>query len=113
MSDAIKVVEWVVEQHQTNIVASGNGMAQKDFKGSVTLLSPDTLVADNSDFESLKSALDAATGAGVHIVVAATPDNRDECRSSMAPANAITVGASTLGRISPNLVRALTCSRLD
>ena len=35
MSEAIKVVEWVVEQHQTNIVASGNGMAQKDFKGSV------------------------------------------------------------------------------
>ena len=54
-------------------------------------------MVDNSDFESLKSALDAATGAGVHIVVAATPDNRDECRSSMAPANAITVGASTLG----------------
>ena len=94
MFDAIKGIERVVKQHQSNIVASKKPINQDVFEGSVALLNP--IAGDGSHFWSLRLALDAATCAGVHVVVAAPSINKNECSESIAPVNSICNGASTL-----------------
>ncbi|KAF3986564.1 hypothetical protein FT663_04834 [Candidozyma haemuli var. vulneris] len=84
-SDIIKGIEYVVQDHQENIQNK-----KKGFKGSTVNMSIGGGASD-----ALDAAANAATKAGVHVIVAAGNDNEDACSYSPARASGpITVGAT-------------------
>ena len=86
---------WVTERHKQTTAGSGKGTTQVSIKGSVALLTMGIAQQDGSA-DSLKSALDAAIEAGVHVVTLAGDDNTDSCTNLAMSSSSITVGASTL-----------------
>lgn len=88
MSDVVKGVEWAAEAH-----AKKASKKEKNFKGSSANMS-----LGGGKSPTLDLAVNAAVNVGLHFAVAAGNDNADACNySPAAAANAITVGASTLG----------------
>ncbi|KAF3939744.1 Cerevisin [Dactylella cylindrospora] len=88
MSDVVKGVEWAVTDHLKK-----SKDAPKGFKGSVANMS-----LGGGKSSTLDAAVNAAVTNGVHFAVAAGNDNADACNySPAAAANAVTVGATTLG----------------
>lgn len=86
MSDVIKGVEYVTNQH------TSNSKNKKNFKGSTANMS-----LGGGKSPSLDLVVNAAVKAGVHFAVAAGNENQDACNTSPAAADlAVTVGASTL-----------------
>ena len=88
-------LSWVIERHKQTTAGSGKGTTQASIKGSVALLSTGIAQQDGST-DDLKSALDAAIEAGVHVVALAGDDGTDSCNNFAMPSSSITVGASTL-----------------
>ena len=88
-------LSWVIERHKQNTAGSGKGTTQASIKGSVALLSMGIAQQDGST-DNLKSALDAAIEAGVHVVALAGGNGTDSCNNFAMPSSSITVGASTL-----------------
>jgi cerevisin len=87
MSDVVKGVEWAVTDHLKKC------KSESGFKGSVANMS-----LGGGKSPTLDAAVNAAVDAGMHFAVAAGNDNADACNySPAAAANAVTVGASTLG----------------
>ena len=84
-------LSWVIERHKQTTA----GSTQASIKGSVALLSMGIAQQDGST-DKLKSALDAAIEAGVHVVATAGGDGTDSCNNFAMPSSSITVGASTL-----------------
>jgi len=90
MSDVIKGVEWVAEDHIESLKeARRRGTSAKGTGANMSL--------GGGKSRTLDSAVNGAVDAGVHFAVAAGNDNRDACDYSPAAAEkAITVGASTI-----------------
>ena len=88
-------LHWVIERYKQNTTGSGKGTTQASIRGSVALLSMGNAQHDGST-DSLKSALDAAIEAGVHVVTLAGNYGTDSCNNFAVPSSSITVGASTL-----------------
>lgn len=88
MSDVVKGVEWAAEAHIKKAAKN-----DKNFKGSSANMS-----LGGGKSPTLDLAVNAAVNTGLHFAVAAGNDNADACNySPAAAANAVTVGASTLG----------------
>ena len=93
MSDVIKGVEWVVNDHKRR-----QREAKTSKKGeNDAVLSAANMSLGGGKSAALDAVVNAAVAAGVHFAVAAGNDNRDACQYSPAAANkAITVGATTI-----------------
>ncbi|KAI9772726.1 MAG: serine protease [Geoglossum simile] len=93
MSDVVKGVEYAAESHAKKVSAAKAGKGKKGFKGSAANMS-----LGGGKSVTLDLAVNAAVNAGIHFAVAAGNDNADSCNySPAAAADAVTVGASTLG----------------
>jgi cerevisin len=93
MSDVVKGVEYAAESHLKKVRDAKTGKGKKGFKGSAANMS-----LGGGKSITLDLAVNAAVDAGIHFAVAAGNDNADSCNySPAAAANAVTVGASTLG----------------
>lgn len=92
MSDVVKGVEYAVQSHLKALKDAKDGK-KKGFKGSAANMS-----LGGGKSQALDMAVNAAVDAGIHFAVAAGNDNADSCNySPAAAANAVTVGASTIG----------------
>lgn len=87
VSDVIKALDWVVQEHKRRV-----RLAPKGFKGSTINLS-----IGGPGSQAFDDSVNAASNAGLHVVVAAGNDDVDACKESPARANRpITVGATDI-----------------
>ncbi|KAH9485672.1 Subtilisin-like serine protease [Psilocybe cubensis] len=96
MSDVVSGVVWAANQAKVKAAAAAAELAstgKTKHKGSVANMS-----LGGGKSQALDDAVNKAVKGGLHFAVAAGNDNRDACNySPAAAANAVTVGASTLG----------------